>query len=248
MPSWPIPNVAAIYARRLGPGSARHQHRASSIPTCSTRPASSATASTAAQSPRYEVGIIDSGVDNQHNAFTGRIVAQACFVDDIAPASTNCPNAFADRRRRRRQLHALVRLRPRHPRRWHRRRHALRRRARRCRPRRRDRRHRRRIGQPDQHPLDGDVQRHQPGAAAHPQPEERGTRPNIVAINMSIGTAATFADGATCDNVSITTTNLMQTLRNDRRRSGRRRWQQQQHHADELPRLRLHGAGDRRHQ
>ncbi len=32
---------------------------------------------------------------------------------------------------------------------------------------------------------------------------------------MSIGTSATFADGATCDNVSITTTNLMQTLRND---------------------------------
>ncbi len=46
--------------------------------------------------PRYEVGIIDSGVDNQHNAFTGRIVAQACFVTDLAPASTNCPNGLND--------------------------------------------------------------------------------------------------------------------------------------------------------
>jgi Ca2+-binding RTX toxin-like protein len=30
----------------------------------------------------YQVAIIDSGVDNQHNAFTGRIVSQACFVTD----------------------------------------------------------------------------------------------------------------------------------------------------------------------
>lgn len=30
----------------------------------------------------YQVAIIDSGVDNQHNAFAGRIVAQACFVTD----------------------------------------------------------------------------------------------------------------------------------------------------------------------
>ena len=35
----------------------------------------------------YEVAILDSGVDNQHNAFTGRIVAQACFS-----ANANCPN------------------------------------------------------------------------------------------------------------------------------------------------------------
>ena len=27
----------------------------------------------------YEVAVLDSGVDNQHNAFAGRIVAQACF-------------------------------------------------------------------------------------------------------------------------------------------------------------------------
>lgn len=30
----------------------------------------------------YQVAIIDSGVDNQHNAFTGRIVSQACYVTD----------------------------------------------------------------------------------------------------------------------------------------------------------------------
>src|SRR6478735_4733627 len=30
----------------------------------------------------YQVAVIDSGVDNQHNAFTGRIVSQACFVTD----------------------------------------------------------------------------------------------------------------------------------------------------------------------
>ncbi len=30
----------------------------------------------------YQVAIIDSGVDNQHNAFTGRIVSQACSVTD----------------------------------------------------------------------------------------------------------------------------------------------------------------------
>jgi Ca2+-binding RTX toxin-like protein len=41
-----------------------------------------------------------------------------------------------------------------------------------------------------------------------------GARPDIVAINMSIGTAATFPDGAACDNVSPSTTNLMQSLRN----------------------------------
>ena len=35
----------------------------------------------------YEVAILDSGVDNQHNAFTGRIVAQACFS-----ATSFCPN------------------------------------------------------------------------------------------------------------------------------------------------------------
>ena len=31
---------------------------------------------------QFQVAIIDSGVDNQHNAFTGRIVAQACSVTD----------------------------------------------------------------------------------------------------------------------------------------------------------------------
>lgn len=36
---------------------------------------------------RFDVAVIDSGVDNQHNAFTGRIVAEACFVDD-----SSCPN------------------------------------------------------------------------------------------------------------------------------------------------------------
>ncbi len=35
----------------------------------------------------YEVAILDSGVDNQHNAFAGRIVAQACFS-----ATSFCPN------------------------------------------------------------------------------------------------------------------------------------------------------------
>lgn len=30
----------------------------------------------------YQVAIIDSGVDNQHNAFSGRIVSQACYVTD----------------------------------------------------------------------------------------------------------------------------------------------------------------------
>ena len=36
----------------------------------------------------FQVAIIDSGVDNQHNAFTGRIVSQACFVTDSpAPAA-----------------------------------------------------------------------------------------------------------------------------------------------------------------
>jgi len=35
----------------------------------------------------YEVAILDSGVDNQHEAFTGRIVAQACFS-----ATSWCPN------------------------------------------------------------------------------------------------------------------------------------------------------------
>ena len=36
----------------------------------------------------YEVAILDSGVDNQHNAFAGRIVDQACFSADVwtAPA------------------------------------------------------------------------------------------------------------------------------------------------------------------
>ena len=40
----------------------------------------------------YQVAIIDSGVDGQHNAFTGRIVRQGCFVTD-----SSCPgnsNAF----------------------------------------------------------------------------------------------------------------------------------------------------------
>jgi len=32
----------------------------------------------------YQVAIIDSGVDNQHNAFLGRIVSQACFVTDFS--------------------------------------------------------------------------------------------------------------------------------------------------------------------
>jgi hypothetical protein len=38
----------------------------------------------------YQVAIIDSGVDGQHNAFTGRIVRQACFVTDSScPGGTN---------------------------------------------------------------------------------------------------------------------------------------------------------------
>ncbi len=38
----------------------------------------------------YQVAIIDSGVDGQHNAFTGRIVAQGCFVTNFScPAGTN---------------------------------------------------------------------------------------------------------------------------------------------------------------
>jgi Ca2+-binding RTX toxin-like protein len=37
----------------------------------------------------FEVAILDSGVDNQHNAFTGRIVAQACFS-----AGADCPNGM----------------------------------------------------------------------------------------------------------------------------------------------------------
>ena len=35
----------------------------------------------------YEVAILDSGVDNQHTAFTGRIVAEACFS-----GGSDCPN------------------------------------------------------------------------------------------------------------------------------------------------------------
>ncbi|MBT0995757.1 S8 family serine peptidase [Cellulomonas sp. DKR-3] len=42
----------------------------------------------------YQVAIIDSGVDNQHNAFTGRIVSQACFVTDSScPGGTNSSTA-----------------------------------------------------------------------------------------------------------------------------------------------------------
>ena len=38
----------------------------------------------------YQVAIIDSGVDNGHNAFSGRIVSQACFVTDFScPGGTN---------------------------------------------------------------------------------------------------------------------------------------------------------------
>ncbi len=37
----------------------------------------------------FEVAILDSGVDNQHTAFTGRIVAQACFS-----AGADCPNGM----------------------------------------------------------------------------------------------------------------------------------------------------------
>lgn len=36
---------------------------------------------------RYDVAIIDSGVDNQHNAFSGRILSQACYS-----ALSDCPN------------------------------------------------------------------------------------------------------------------------------------------------------------
>jgi Subtilase family len=39
---------------------------------------------------QYQVAIIDSGVDGGHNAFTGRIVRQACFVTDgSCPGGTN---------------------------------------------------------------------------------------------------------------------------------------------------------------
>ena len=42
----------------------------------------------------FQVAIIDSGVDNQHNAFTGRIVSQACFVTDFSCAGgTNATTA-----------------------------------------------------------------------------------------------------------------------------------------------------------
>ena len=37
----------------------------------------------------YEVAILDSGVDNQHNAFAGKIVDQACFS-----AGSDCPNGL----------------------------------------------------------------------------------------------------------------------------------------------------------
>ncbi|MGS0687805.1 S8 family serine peptidase [Nakamurella sp. GG22] len=38
----------------------------------------------------YQVAIMDSGVDGQHNAFAGRIVRQACFVTDSScPGGTN---------------------------------------------------------------------------------------------------------------------------------------------------------------
>ena len=43
----------------------------------------------------YETAILDSGVDNQHNAFTGRIVAQACFSADVLLPQRRC---VADRR------------------------------------------------------------------------------------------------------------------------------------------------------
>ncbi len=39
---------------------------------------------------RYDVAIIDSGVDSGHSAFTGRIVRQACFVTNFScPGATN---------------------------------------------------------------------------------------------------------------------------------------------------------------
>ena len=44
----------------------------------------------------YQVAIIDSGVDNGHNAFSGRIVSQACFVTDFScPGGTNLSLAQA---------------------------------------------------------------------------------------------------------------------------------------------------------
>ncbi len=43
----------------------------------------------------YQVAIIDSGVDNQHNAFSGRIVSQACFVTDASClGGSNSSTAF----------------------------------------------------------------------------------------------------------------------------------------------------------
>ena len=43
---------------------------------------------------QFQVAILDSGVDNQHNAFTGRIVAQACSVtDNSCPGGTNFTTA-----------------------------------------------------------------------------------------------------------------------------------------------------------
>ena len=43
----------------------------------------------------FEVAILDSGVDNQHNAFTGRIVAQACFSADLGlPQRRNLPDRW----------------------------------------------------------------------------------------------------------------------------------------------------------
>ncbi len=42
----------------------------------------------------YQVAVIDSGVDNQHNAFTGRIVSQACYVTDSScPGGVNASTA-----------------------------------------------------------------------------------------------------------------------------------------------------------
>ena len=45
----------------------------------------------------YEVAILDSGVDNQHNAFTGRIVAQACFSAGVGLPRTESPLRSAAR-------------------------------------------------------------------------------------------------------------------------------------------------------
>ena len=53
----------------------------------------------------YQVAIIDSGVDNQHNAFTGRIVAQACFVADVLLPERRERRSIGGRQRR--QLHVL---------------------------------------------------------------------------------------------------------------------------------------------